>query len=105
MTTPIVLFTSDVRDFDGYTWHSAPSTYLEAVLDVSGGLPVILSAFGPRLDLDGLAHTYGKCTKFIRPDIRKPRIVDIGIGEKIIGAAAYTVQIDANTVRRRFVRR
>lgn len=54
MTTPIVLFTSDVRDFDGYTWHSAPTTYMEAVLGVAGGLPVILSAFGPRLDLDAV---------------------------------------------------
>ncbi len=54
MTTPVVLFTSDVRDFDGYTWHCAPTTYLEAVLGVSGGLPVILSAFGDRLDLDAV---------------------------------------------------
>jgi len=54
MTTPIVLFTSDVRDFDGYTWHSAPTTYMEAVLGIAGGLPVILSAFGPRLDLDAV---------------------------------------------------
>lgn len=54
MTTPVVLFTPDTRDFDGYTWHAAPSTYLEAVLGVSGGLPVILPAFGPRLDLDAV---------------------------------------------------
>lgn len=54
MTTPVVLFTADTRAFDGYTWHCAPSTYLEAVLDVSGGMPVILTAFGPRLDLDAV---------------------------------------------------
>lgn len=54
MTAPVVLFTADTRDFDGYTWHCAPSTYLEAVLGVSGGIPVILSAFGGRLDLDAV---------------------------------------------------
>jgi putative glutamine amidotransferase len=54
MTAPVVLFTADTRDFDGYTWHCAPSTYLEAVLDVSGGMPLILSAFGSRLDLDAV---------------------------------------------------
>lgn len=54
MTAPVVLFTADTRDFDGYTWHCAPSTYLEAVLGVSGGIPVILSAFGARLDLDAV---------------------------------------------------
>lgn len=54
MTAPVVLFTADTRDFDGYTWHCAPSTYLEAVLGVSGGMPLILSAFGPRLDLDAV---------------------------------------------------
>ena len=54
MTTPVVLFTADSRDFDGYTWHCAPTTYLEAVLAVSGGMPLILSAFGPRLDLDAV---------------------------------------------------
>lgn len=52
MTAPVVLFTSDVRDFDGYTWHCTPTTYLEAVLNVSGGLPVILPSYGPRIDLD-----------------------------------------------------
>ncbi|MBS1165791.1 MAG: puuD [Proteobacteria bacterium] len=54
MTAPVVLFTADTRDFDGYTWHCAPSTYLEAVLAVSGGMPLILSAFGSRLDLDAV---------------------------------------------------
>lgn len=54
MTTPVVLFTADSRDFDGYTWHCAPTTYLEAVLAVSGGMPLILSAFGPGLDLDAV---------------------------------------------------
>ena len=54
MTAPVVLFTADSRDFDGYTWHCAPTTYLEAVLAVSGGMPLILSAFGARLDLDAV---------------------------------------------------
>lgn len=54
MTAPVVLFTADTRDFDGYTWHCAPSTYLKAVLDVSGGMPLILTAFGARLDLDAV---------------------------------------------------
>lgn len=54
MTAPVVLFTSDVRDFDGYTWHCTPTTYLEAVLAVAGGLPLILPNYGPRIDLDVL---------------------------------------------------
>jgi len=52
MSSPVVLFTSDVRDFDGYTWHCTPTTYLEAVLGTAGGLPVILPNYGPRIDLD-----------------------------------------------------
>lgn len=52
MSTPVVLVTPDVRHFQGYDWHAAPATYLEATLARAGALPLILPAFGDRLDLD-----------------------------------------------------
>ena len=54
MSTPVVLFTTDVRSFDDYVWHCTPQTYLEAVLDVARAMPVCLPSFGSRLDLDAV---------------------------------------------------
>ena len=54
MSTPVVLFTTDVRSFDDYVWHCTPQTYLEAVLDVARAMPVCLPSFGARLDLDAV---------------------------------------------------
>lgn len=54
MSSPVVLFTSDVHSFDDYVWHAAPTTYMEAVLAEAGAMPVIVSAFGGRLDLDSI---------------------------------------------------
>lgn len=54
MPSPVVLFTSDVHAHDDYVWHAAPTTYLEAVLTVAGAMPVIVSAFGERLDFDAI---------------------------------------------------
>lgn len=54
MSSPVVLFTSDVKAFDGYVWHAAPTTYLEAVLGEAGAMPVIVSSFGDRLDFDAI---------------------------------------------------
>lgn len=54
MSSPVVLFTSDVKTFDDYVWHAAPDTYLKAVLAEAGAMPVIVSAFGDRLDFDAV---------------------------------------------------
>jgi len=51
---PIVAVVCDVRQFDTYTWHAAPETYLKAALDVAGVLPLLVPAFGERIDIDGL---------------------------------------------------
>jgi putative glutamine amidotransferase len=52
MPTPVVLVSPDVRHFQGYDWHAAPQTYLEATLSRAGAIPLVLPAFGPRIDLD-----------------------------------------------------
>jgi putative glutamine amidotransferase len=54
MTKPIVAVSTDVRQFENYTWHAAPAQYLEAALDVAGVTPLLLPSFGPRLDLESL---------------------------------------------------
>jgi putative glutamine amidotransferase len=54
MTQPLVVVSTDVRQFENYTWHAAPAQYLEAALDVAGVTPLLLPSFGPRLDLESL---------------------------------------------------
>ncbi|HEY0918732.1 gamma-glutamyl-gamma-aminobutyrate hydrolase family protein [Devosia sp.] len=54
MTTPIVLISTDVRVADGYRWHATPQTYLDAVRDGAGVIPLSLPNLGGTLDLDGL---------------------------------------------------
>ncbi|MBS9722475.1 gamma-glutamyl-gamma-aminobutyrate hydrolase family protein [Tianweitania sp. BSSL-BM11] len=54
MTLPMIAVPTDKRDFDGYTWHAAPHQYLEAAMSVSGVMPVLVPAFGDRLDIDAL---------------------------------------------------
>lgn len=54
MVTPVVLVSPDVRQFQGYDWHAAPQSYLDATLTRAGAMPVILPAFGDRLDLDAV---------------------------------------------------
>ncbi|MFZ2101681.1 MAG: gamma-glutamyl-gamma-aminobutyrate hydrolase family protein [Oricola sp.] len=51
---PIVAVVADVRDFDNYRWHAAPQTYLEAALTVAGVMPLIVPAFGERIDYASL---------------------------------------------------
>lgn len=52
--TPVVLVSPDVRTFQGYDWHAAPSTYLEATLSRAGALPLVLPAFGDRVDFEAV---------------------------------------------------
>ena len=54
MDQPLVAVSTDVRQFDNYTWHAAPQQYLEAAIATAGVLPVLLPSFGDRLDLDRL---------------------------------------------------
>lgn len=54
MRQPLVAVSTDVRQFENYTWHAAPQQYLEAALSAAGVLPVLVPSFGERLDLDAL---------------------------------------------------
>lgn len=54
MNQPLVAVSTDIRHFENYTWHAAPDQYLEAALGVAGVLPVLVPAFGDRIDFDNL---------------------------------------------------
>ena len=54
MATPIVLISTDVRVADGYRWHATPQTYLDAVREGAGVIPLELPNLDGALDLDGL---------------------------------------------------
>ena len=54
MTKPLILVTADVKSVDGYDWHAAPSTYLQAVVTGSGALPVVLPSLGLEIDIDAV---------------------------------------------------
>lgn len=51
---PLVAVSTDVRQFDNYTWHAVPQQYIEAAIAGSGVFPVLVPSFGDRLDLDQL---------------------------------------------------
>lgn len=52
MSSPLVLVTADVREYDGYVWHCAASTYLNTLVHRAKAVPVILGAFGADIDID-----------------------------------------------------
>ena len=54
MRQPLVAVSTDVKQFDNYTWHATPQQYLEAALTGAGVLPVMVPSFGERLDIDSL---------------------------------------------------
>jgi len=54
MLKPLVAISTDVRQFENYTWHAAPSQYLEAAIAGAEVTPVLVPSFGDRLDLDRL---------------------------------------------------
>lgn len=54
MFQPLVAVSTDVRQFENYTWHAAPKQYLEAALTSAGVFPLLVPSFGDRLDLDQL---------------------------------------------------
>lgn len=54
MLQPLVAVSTDVRQFENYTWHAAPRQYLDAAIAGAGVFPVLVPSFGDRLDLDQL---------------------------------------------------
>lgn len=54
MRQPLVAVSTDVKQFENYTWHATPRQYLEAALTGAGVLPVMVPSFGERLDIDSL---------------------------------------------------
>lgn len=54
MSAPIVLISTDVRVADGHRWHATPQSYLDAVREGAGVIPLPLPNFGDDIDLDGL---------------------------------------------------
>ncbi len=54
MIQPLVAVSTDVRQFENYTWHAAPRQYLDAAISVANVFPVLVPSFGDRLDLDEL---------------------------------------------------
>jgi len=53
-STPIVLISTDLRIADGYRWHATPQTYLDAVREGAGVIPLALPNLGGALDFDAL---------------------------------------------------
>jgi len=51
--TPIVAVAADVKDIDGYRWHAVADTYLKALVEGAGVLPLILPSLD-NLDFDAL---------------------------------------------------
>ncbi|WP_246727807.1 gamma-glutamyl-gamma-aminobutyrate hydrolase family protein [Chelativorans sp. Marseille-P2723] len=51
---PLVAVSTDVREFEKYTWHATPEQYLEAAVSVAGVLPLLLPSFADRLNFDWL---------------------------------------------------
>ncbi len=50
----LVAVPADVREFENYRWHASPATYLAAIRDVAGAVPVIVPALADDGDLDTL---------------------------------------------------
>jgi putative glutamine amidotransferase len=56
MSQPLIAVISDVREFDNYTWHCAPQTYLEAAISIAGVTPIIVPAFAERIDIEAILN-------------------------------------------------
>lgn len=54
MSQPLVAVSTDVKQFENYTWHAVPRQYIEAAIAGAGVFPVLVPSFGGRLDLDEL---------------------------------------------------
>jgi putative glutamine amidotransferase len=54
LAPPLILVPADVRPGDGYVWHAAPESYLAALADTIGAVPLVLPAIAALPDLDAL---------------------------------------------------
>ncbi|MBX3598037.1 MAG: gamma-glutamyl-gamma-aminobutyrate hydrolase family protein [Rhizobiaceae bacterium] len=54
MHQPLVAVSTDVRQFENYTWHAAPRQYIEAAIAGANVFPLLVPSFGDRLDMDTL---------------------------------------------------
>lgn len=54
MRQPLVAVSTDVRQFENYTWHAAPHQYLDAAISAAGVFPLLVPSFGDRLDVDSM---------------------------------------------------
>ncbi|WP_309084733.1 gamma-glutamyl-gamma-aminobutyrate hydrolase family protein [Chelativorans sp.] len=54
MPQPLVALPTDVKVFEGYTWHATPEQYLTAALSTAGVVPVLVPSFGEAIDLDSV---------------------------------------------------
>ena len=51
---PLILITADIKEFDNFRWHAVISTYVDAVIDGCGAIPIVIPAAGDRIDVDAV---------------------------------------------------
>lgn len=54
MSAPVVLVSTDVKSLDGFDGHAAVSVYLDALVQGSRAIPLLLPSLGPAIDLDAV---------------------------------------------------
>jgi putative glutamine amidotransferase len=54
---PLVAVTADVKPVDGYLWHAAPASYLEAAFRAAKVMPLVVPSFGADTPIDALLDT------------------------------------------------
>lgn len=55
-TTPIVAVSSGTREEDGWRIHWSGESYLAAIADTAGAVPLIVPSLGDRIDIDALVN-------------------------------------------------
>jgi putative glutamine amidotransferase len=51
---PLVAVAADVKEINGFAWHAVIQTYLAALIQGSGAIPMIVPSLGDMLDIDAL---------------------------------------------------
>lgn len=95
MAKPLVAVSTDVREFDGYTWHCTPDQYLRAVLSAAAVLPVMVPSLGAMIEPDAL---FGAVDGLLLTGARSnvdPRLYG---GEATPGNGPYDPGRDATTM-------
>lgn len=49
--SPVALVSADVKEVDVYEWHAAPAPYLNALIEGSAAVPLILPSLGEGIDI------------------------------------------------------